>query len=158
MARYLSLALVLLVGLPAASVAGCGEDEESTPTRQEFIAEAHPICRAAEQDLTAKSRDLGFYTPDGVDGEEAEFIEEEVIPFYQGQVDGIRELTPPPGEEERLEAALSEAERGIEGLREDPLSFAPPIGPDGERITTSPKGWVELGRLLRGYGRGPCGN
>ena len=147
MTRHRSLVLVLFVALPVASAAGCGGDEETAPapTRQEFIAQADAICRSAEQDLTAQSRDLGFHTPDGVDDEEAEFIEEEVIPFYQGQVDEIRELTPPPGDEEKIEAALSAAERDLDDLLEDP-----------DRV---PKGWVELARLLRGYGgRGACAN
>lgn len=147
MSRYRSLVLVLLVGFPAASAAGCGGDEETAPapTRQEFVAQADAICRSAEQDLTAQSRDLGFYVPDGLDEEEAEFIEQEVIPFYQGQIDEIRELTPPTGDEERIEEALSAAERGLAAdLREDP-----------DRV---PKGWMELARVLRGYGSGPCGN
>jgi hypothetical protein len=156
--------LVLIVALPVASAAGCGGDEETSqteapaPTEQEFIAQADAICRSAGQDLTAQSKGLGFYTPDGLDEEEAEFIEQEIIPFYQRQVDEIRELTPPPGEEEEIEAALSAAEQALDDLREDPSSYAPPVGPDGERITTVPKGWLELTRQLKRYGSKACAN
>lgn len=146
--RCRSLVLVLVVALPVASAPGCGGDEETSqteapaPTRQEFIAQADAICRSAEQDL--KAAEGGVYTGDGLDEEEAEFVEEEVIPNFQRQVDEIRELTPPPGDEEKIEAALSAAERDLDDLLEDPSSV--------------PKGLRKLHRLLQRYGSGPCAN
>ena len=150
MTRYRSLLLVLIVALPVASAAGCGGDEETSqteapaPTRQEFIAQADAICRSAEQDLNAQSRELGFYTPDGLDEEEAEFVEEEVIPNFQRQVDEIQALTPPPGDEKKIEAALSAAERDLDDLLEDP--------------TRVPKALRERNRLFERYGSKACVN
>ena len=141
MPRYRSLVLVLIVAFPVASAAGCGGDEETpqtetpAPTRQEFVAQADAICRSAERDLRAVQ---DVYTGDGLDKEEVHVVEEEVIPIFQWQVDEIRELTPPPGDEERIEAALSAAERDLDALLEDPGSV--------------PKGLRELNRLFQRYG------
>ncbi len=139
-----SLVLVLIVALPVASVAGCGGDEEAqteapAPTRQEFIAQADAICRSAEQDLRAAQESYGSTRK-----EEAEFVEEEVIPHFQRQVDEIRELTPPPGDEKKIEAALSAAERDLDDLLEDP-----------SRV---PKGQREFARQFRRYGSTTCVN
>ena len=79
-----------------------------------------------------------MYTGDGLDKEEADLVEEEVIPIFQRQVDEIRKLTPPPNDEERIEAALSAAERDLDDLLEDPGSV--------------PKGLRELNRLFQRYG------
>ena len=138
--------LVLIVALPVASASGCGEDEEAPPpTKQEFIAQADAICRSTEQDLSAAQEGYGptrAVTPRvhtrADRKEEAEFIEDEVIPTFQRQLDEIRELTPPPGDEEEIEAALAAAERDLGDLREDP--------------TRVPKGLREFNRLFQRYG------
>lgn len=131
------------------AAAGCGGDEETpqteapAPTRQEFAAQADAICRSAEQDLRAVQ---DVYTGDGLDKEEADLVEEEVIPIFQRQVDEIRELTPPPGDEGKIEAALSAADRDLDDLLEDPGSV--------------PKGLREFNRLFQRYGSSPnrgCG-
>jgi hypothetical protein len=144
--RYRSLVLVLIVALPVASAAGCGGGDETrqteapAPTRQEYITQANAICRSVAQDLMAAQ-----YLYDGSSREEdAEFIEEEVIPGFQRQIDEIRELTPPVGDEEKMQAALSAAERDLGDYREDP-----------RRV---PKGFQGLSRQLRRYGRGSCVN
>ncbi len=142
MTRHRSLVPVLIV----ASAVGCGGDEETSqteaPTRQEFIAQADTICRSAEQDLKAAEGDV--YAGDGLDEEEAEFVEQEIIPIFQRQLDGIQGLTPPPGDAEEIEAALSAAERDLEDMLEDP-----------NRV---PKGMQELNRQLESYGSKACVN
>ncbi len=127
MTLYRSLVLVVVVALAVAWVAGCGGDGETTeapaPNRQEFAAQADAICRSAEQDLGAAQEDLeDEFAALGSRADqraEAAFVEEEVIPIFQRQVDEIRELTPPPGEGEEIEAALSAAERDIADLHAD---------------------------------------
>lgn len=140
MTRYRWPVLVLIIALPVASAAGCGGDEETSqteaPTRQEFIAQADAICRSAEQDLEAAQGDV--YTGDGLDEEEAGFVEQEIIPIFQRQLDGIQELTPPSGDAEEIEAALSAAERDLDNMLEDP-----------NRV---PKGLGEFHRLFGRYG------
>ena len=155
MARCRSLVLVLIVALPVASAAGCDGDEETSqteapaPTRQEFVAQADAICRAAEQDLRATEEDLEDASVAlgrrGDEKAEAEFVEDAVIPHFQRKIDGIRELTPPPGEEEKLEAALSAAERDLHDY----------LQPDLIRV---PKGMQELNRQLESYGSKACVN
>jgi hypothetical protein len=135
---YRPLVLVLIVALPVASGAACGGDEEAPPTRQEFIRQADAICRSAEQDLSSASKQAGFYSPEPTPRKEAEFIEEKIIPIFQTQLDEIRELTPPSGEKEKIEAALAAAERDLGDLREDP-----------SRV---PTGLRELNRLFQRYG------
>lgn len=154
MTRYRYLVLVLIIALPAASAAGCDGDEETSqaeapaPTEQEFSAQADAICRSAEQDLSAAEEDLeDEFVASGPRADqkaEAEFIEDAVIPFYQEQIGEIRELTPPPGEEEEIQAALSAAERDLNDLH-----------PDQRHV---PNGLRELNRQLKRYGSKACVN
>jgi hypothetical protein len=142
--------LVLIVALPVVSAAGClgdegtAQTERPAPTRQEFIAEADAICWSAEQDFEIALSVHGI-PPPPTRKEEAAFLEQEVIPMYQRRVDGIQELTPPPGDGEEIEAALAAAERSIpDDLRERP-----------DRV---PKDWLEFTRRFQfqRYGSGPC--
>jgi hypothetical protein len=146
----MKLALLLsLLALGALGLTGCGggDDDEETPpapTRQEFVAQADAICESAEQDFEAALSVHGLPPPPTRE-EEAEFLEQEVIPLYLRRIDGIQELTPPPGDEEEIEAVLSAAERTLaDDLRERP-----------DRVA---KGWLEFTRRFQfqRYGSGPC--
>lgn len=135
--------LVVIAALPAASAAGCGGDgEKPAPTKKEFIAQAKAVCRAAERDLKAGGATI--YTGDGVDEEERAVVKEKVVPIFRRQVDELRKLTPPRGDEQTIEKALSAAERDLDDLVKDP--------------STVPKGWQEFIRGLKRYGMrdGPC--
>lgn len=133
----------LIVALLVTSVAGCDGDERTpAPTKEEFIAQAEAICSAADRDLRAAGE--GVYTGDGLDEQEAAVVEKRVIPIFQREVDELRALTPPRGDEETIGAALSAAERDLGDLIEDP--------------NTVPKGWQEFTRRFERYGMksGPC--
>jgi hypothetical protein len=135
--------LVLIAALPVASVAGCdGDEEKPAPTKKEFIAQAEAVCRAAERDLDAAG--TGLYTGDGVDEEEVALVKEKILPIFRRQVDELRELTPPRGDEQTIERALAAAERDLDDLIEDPGAV--------------PKGWQEFMRRFVRYGMdgGPC--
>jgi hypothetical protein len=133
------LAVVLIVALPVAAT-GCDGDEETeapAPSRQEYVAQADAICRSAEQDLKAAQQGSGSARV-----EEAEFVEQEIVPILQRQLDEIQELPPPPGDEGNIEAALLAAEEDLSDLSEDP-----------SRV---PEGMRELHRQLQRYGSTTC--
>ena len=107
------LALSLIMG-------GCGSsesDDEATPSKGEFILAANSICTTAV-DLDPR-RAVGRHPSPT---EFARFVRGVVLPTIQDEVDGIRALIPPEGDEEQISAILDSAQAAID---EDRLRGAP---------------------------------
>jgi hypothetical protein len=131
------LATVLAAGLIAA---GCGgdDDDDTTaaatattggepPSKSEFIEQGDEICAEANQELQQAN------------------TAQEVADNIQGQIDGLRALTPPEGDEEEIAQILDTAEEGVDELSE------------AERPEQTP-GLAEAARMLREYGFKECGS
>ena len=72
-----------------------------------------------------------------------------VIPALREQLDRLRALTPPSGDEAEVAAIYNRAERGIERLASDPDAFSDP-GAVRRALT-------EARRIGRRYGFFECG-
>jgi hypothetical protein len=118
-AMTLALLLMLL---------GCGAGDESTGsaesmTKTDFVKKANAICAQADKEI---SRVYGRYSkkpyPGGKRPTEAvmnRVAEEVVIPARRKQVQRLRALGAPPGEEQRVRRILAAIEEGIEKGEED---------------------------------------
>ena len=118
-----------------ALVAGCGDDESddgtttttTALTKQEFVREANRICTRTDDKLERASRQFFADAPSGQEAppEEVEqFGEKTVYPTIQDEIDRIRALGAPAGDEDQVEALLDAAQRGLDTLKDHPDQLA----------------------------------
>lgn len=165
LARVMTLlALALAAGLIAA---GCGDDDDETTTaatttagatgatgatgvgtgeplsQDEFIAEADQICTDSDKKINAAGQDIGNKPSDQ---EFDQFVTETLVPEIQGQIDDIRALTPPEGDEDEVSAILDAAQDGVDQIEQDPSSVQGEDDP-----------FQEANQLAKDYGFKKCG-
>lgn len=140
----------------AVLAAGCGEDNDEggfSPvvaeplTKVEFLREADRICLGAEAQIEAAADDLltgrGRPDPDEVE----RVATGVVIPSLEAEVEAIRALTAPPGDEQRVEAILAATEEGIAEIRANPRDVSGGV----------PEPLRRAQRLAEDYGSRECG-
>lgn len=146
-------AAVAVAALAAAAIAvGCGGDDEATAdARADYIAQADKICAetSARVDAELKRRQQRVGTDVATGKEVVEFYEEVTIPELERMYKQIGELTPPPGEEDQIEAILDAGEEAISAGKENPKNLAKPAG-DGNPFD-------EVNGLEQDYGFKVCG-
>jgi hypothetical protein len=128
--------------------AGCGGDDDDggeAPTKDEFITQADEICTDGDQQINEEAEEVFEGEPSKA--EQQAFVEETVIPETQAQIDGIRDLTPPEGDEDQINAIVDAADQGIEEIEADPAALTQ----GGENPL------AEAGRLASEYGMKACG-
>jgi hypothetical protein len=111
-------------------VAGCGSDNSTTDTtasltKAEFVKQGNAICKEGNEKIEsefekfAKENNLSQKkAPTEAQLEEA--AEEFLIPQITKQVEGLRALGAPSGEEDKVNALLDDAETALEEVEEDP--------------------------------------
>ena len=161
------LALALAAGLIAA---GCGDDDDDTTatttsttaaatgatgatgptgeplTKDEFIAQADAICESSDKDIEAAAEDLFSGGANPGQAEEEAFVTGTLVPGVQQQLDAIRALTPPEGDEDEVNAVLDSAQEGLDELEDDPSLLGTPQNPLNEST-----------KLAKEYGFEACG-
>lgn len=108
-----ALALALTLGL-----SGCGGDDKSEEpiSKQKFLEQGNAICSAGNMAVD----EVG----DGIDknnqDEVLTAIKEQVVPLIRGQIDDLRDLGYPDGDEDTLEAIYTDTEDVLDSWEEDP--------------------------------------
>jgi len=112
----LLLASVLAVALMAA---GCGGDDDNgdattaSLTKPEWIAKADAVCKQGNQQINqAASQTFGKQEPS--DSEVQQFQTDTVLPNVQSQVDQIRALGAPSGDEDQVNKILDTVQADID--------------------------------------------
>jgi hypothetical protein len=129
------LAITALSALVALSIAACGDDdEESTttttaaaPTKQQFIRDANKICKSSDDKIERASSQFFANAPPSQEPapEEIEkFGKRTVFPTIQVEIDRIKALGAPQGDEAQVSAILDAAQAGLEKLEQDPQQLA----------------------------------
>jgi hypothetical protein len=146
----------LTVLLLAAAASGCGggEDEPEYPagvsqpqSKVEFLREADRICFSSESRIEAAADDL-LSAPGRPDPAEVERVALGIaVPALEAEVQAIRSLGAPAGDEREVEAILAATERGIAEIEADPRSLA----------KRRPPGLRQAQRLAERYGARQCG-
>ena len=145
--------LLGLVAVGAALVAsGCGgdDDEDSTTaalSKQEFIKQADQVCAKGDKEIEQAAGDVFGGGQQPARQEQERFITKTVIPNVQQQVDDVRALTPPEGDEKEVAAILDSAQEGSDTVEKDP-SVLTGGGKDP---------FAESDRLASDYGLKQCG-
>ena len=156
MSRFRGPAVVLAVVALALIGAGCGDDEKSGDsegsgggsalTKEQFLEQGNAICAAGNAELEAEGAGLGTApTP----GEIEDFALRELVPNIQNQLDELRTLTPPAGDEEQVEEILTAAEEGVAAIKEDPARAFDDAGADP---------FDTANQLAEDYGLVACGS
>jgi hypothetical protein len=131
------LALSLIVG-------GCGSsdsDGEAAPSKAKFLLDANAICATS-----------GTVDPGGAVGRDPSpiefdrFVRGVVVPTIQEEVDAIRALTPPEGDEKEISAILDSAQAAIDEVKAHPGALNARQNP-----------FRESTRLAHAYGLDACG-
>lgn len=124
--------IAVLVGMLAGAllVAGCGSDSSTgdttaSITKAEFVKQGNAICKEGNEEIEgefekfAKENNLSEKkAPTEAQLEEA--AEQFLIPAITRQVEGLRALGAPSGEEEKVNTLLDNAETALEEVEEDP--------------------------------------
>ena len=111
--------------------AGCGSSNDTTSTasltKAQFLKQGNAICAAGNKEINEgfksffeKSNLKKNEEPSKAQKEEA--AETILIPAIRKDVDGIRALGAPEGEEEQVEEILDAAEEALEKVESDPTA------------------------------------
>ncbi len=124
-ARIVPLVALAAVGAALASGCGGGGSSSSTTaalTKDEFIAKADAICKQGNQDVNAEAKKTFSQGQQPSQQQVTQFVNDALIPSIQSQVDGIRALTPPAGDEDTINAMLDDVESALDQAKQDPAS------------------------------------
>jgi len=148
--------LALLAGaLAVALVAtGCGSSSDSTTslTKAEFIKEGNAICTKgndkieSEYEAFSKEHNLSETKAPSMAVQE-EAAEDILVPLVSSQVEEIRALGTPEGDEGEVDEILTGAEEAVEEGEEDPATL----------IGNEPGKFKEVNKQAREYGLTVCG-
>ncbi len=136
-----ALAAVLALGM------GCGDedggDEGDSEARQEFIAQADRICGEGDAEIDAAAREFSSQRPDEI----ADLVSTIIVPGQREQLEQLKRLEPPEGDEEAWSEFLDTYEQGV-----DQLEDAPGQVTNGEAFNTI----LEARNIARDYGLEAC--
>jgi hypothetical protein len=115
----LAVAVVLAFG---AIAAGCGDsnDDSSTSTaaisKADFQAKANQICKQGNDEVNAAGQKLGNLN----EAQLEQFASDTIVPNIQKQVDGVKALGAPAGEEAQVNQLITTVQGDIDELKADP--------------------------------------
>lgn len=157
------LAGAAIAMLVAGLAAGCGGDDKgkaATTTngsgpplsKTEFVARADAICTKTASTIkvaAAKLRKAGAKSGTLRKTQVAKFFTDSSLPAYERQLAGLRDLTPPSGDEQVIDAQISALAGAIDKVKADPIVYASrtAVDPFAEFNTRAPR-----------YGMKVCGS
>lgn len=137
--------------------AGCGGGSDSTSTtasltKAEFLKQGNQVCAEGNKEINAgfeeflKKNHLG-HKQEPTKAQKEELAETVVLPGVAKQVEGVKALGAPSGEEEQVDAIVEGAEEALEEAEEDPAAFVSEEGTDP---------FKEVDKLTSAYGLTAC--
>ena len=130
-------------GGPEAGDASSG----GAPSKSEYIAQADEICRKAEDAFTQEIDD-SFEGQSPSEDEFAAALRTGAVENLEGQLNDLRALTPPAGDEDTLAAIYDTLEVAVDGFVEDPSSL----------MGRPSRAMKDASRRAAQYGLTVCGN
>jgi len=148
------LALLAAVAAIAMIAAGCGssDDDSSALTKAEFVKQGNAICAKGNKEIEGEFE--GFAKEHNLSGDKepskevlGEAAEDIVIPSVNVQVEELRELEAPSGEEDQVDEILTAAEEALETGEEDPVALT----------NEDEDPFAKANKLAQDYGLARCG-
>lgn len=138
--------------LAALVLAGCGgsSDDSSAPalTKAEFVAKGDAICERTDK---RQATEFGVYVEENGENKskagEEDLVTNIGLPAIRIEIEELRELGVPAGDEEEIAAILDEAEEAVEEAEEDP----------GKVLREADDPFREVEKLAKAYGFKECG-
>jgi hypothetical protein len=117
-----AVAATLIVGLAA----GCGSSNSSTTStaalsKPEFLAKGNAICTAGNHKLNAAEAALG---KNPSQAQITAFATSSFAPIIQAQIDGLRGLGAPSGDQATVTKFLALAQQGLDKVKSNPSLLA----------------------------------
>jgi hypothetical protein len=126
----LAVTAVLIIGV---CVAGCGSSSSTTTetttaiTKAEFVAQGNAICvkgeKAQEAEINAYVKKHGLENKKPTQAEQAEMVETVFAPNIQSQIDAVKALGAPSGEEQQVSSALETSQQTLDKAKANPALF-----------------------------------
>jgi hypothetical protein len=138
----------------SALASGCGSSKKSastaaTPalTKAQFLAQGNAICQAGNQKQSAAQRALEktFGNKAPTPAEITLYLRTTFLPLIQGQIDKLKALPAPTGEEAKLTSILALAQADLDKVKSKPQAFI------GEQHP-----FANFARLAHAYGLTSC--
>lgn len=125
LSKRAAIVAALAIAFAAFAAAGCGDDGDDTETssgeplsKEEFIAQADEICESGDAEIEQQALDLG------TDVDADTLVTTVIVPGTRDQVEQIRSLVPPEGDEDVINDFLDTFDRGLDELENDPSILA----------------------------------
>jgi hypothetical protein len=136
--RGIAVLVVVALFAVAALVAGCGSDsstsaaateESSAPlTKADFVKQATQICHQGVKEKEKAVSDLLEKTASQKGGASSQdvkgLMEDSVLPTYSDVVDQLGQLSPPKGDQAKLDKILQKYEAALKSVEADPAKAA----------------------------------
>ncbi len=132
--RSITLLAALVVALIVVGCGGDGEDETSTVqvTKAAFLKSADAICDKSYEEIESKFqsfvKDVGASKPFSDSEEIEEYVDTILVPAKQEEVEELRALGAPGGDEDAVDAIIEAHEEGIEVAEDDPREAVTSFG------------------------------
>ena len=153
---------VAVAAIAALAIAGCGGGSSSSTTgasgtsgaqgaalsKSEFLAKGNAVCAKGNQALNAAGN-KAFSSGQPTQADEEKFVTDTVIPNIQAQIDGIKALPPPSGDEDQVNAIVAAAQSALDKGKQDPSLLTGQSGSDP---------FTQANKLADAYGLTKCGS
>jgi hypothetical protein len=149
-------ALLVCALAVALLAAGCGSSDKKSGTtrpaisKAEFLRKGNAICAQGNKQVeTGAQKVFGNKKKKPSDAEAKKFATTVLIPSVEGQVDSIRALGAPKGDEDKVQAILDAADQGVAESKKDPVALiqSDAAGP-----------FAKANKLAAAYGLKTCGS
>jgi len=128
---FAALAAFAAIAMIAAGCGGGGDSssDSSSLTKAEFLKQGNAICAKGNKEINEGfeefAKENGFSEKQQpTKAQLTEVVETVVLPKVRGQVEGIKALGAPSGEEAQVEAIVDAAEEALEKGEEEPAALA----------------------------------
>lgn len=167
--RRATLSISLLAATLGLLVAGCGSSSSSSSTgasgasgtsgaqgpalsKSQFLAQGNAICAKGDKEINAAGKKVFSQGQAPSQATQEKFVTDTVIPNIQSQIDAIKSLSPPSGDEDQVSAITDAAQSALDKVKADPTL-----------ITQSQSGsqsdpFAEANKLANAYGLNKCGS
>jgi hypothetical protein len=151
----LALVGILSVGLVLAACGSSNNNSTSTTaalTKAEFVKKGNAICKKGNQQINkvanqtfTKKKYPNGPPPKSV---QVKFATDTVIPSIQSQINGIKALGAPKGDETKVNAIITSAQGALDQAKKDPTIL----------LQNGPGPFKQTNKLTNAYGLTVCGS